>query len=156
MQPATSPQAASDGVRRSSSRWGAPPSSDLIVVHSDPGFRRAVRDLAARRGLRCCETDSPVTGVLLARESNPGAMILDLEIPGMDGLLALTLLREQAGDALRLGVVVAGVDGRAELAREAGADAVFSGVPDAREIDLLLETRASERRRGRSTVGSLP
>ena len=57
----------------------------MLVVDDDPGFRRLVRTLCERAGLRV-EEAADVSGALLAaEEAPPDVVLLDVKLPGASG-----------------------------------------------------------------------
>jgi len=113
---------------------------DLLVVDADSTRRRGLRELARRRGLRVCESDAAVEGVLLAREAKPAWVILDLMQPhGMEGHLATAMIRRAAGPRAKVLVVGARDDAARKRALAAGADGAF----DQLDAEALLNSIAS-------------
>jgi DNA-binding response OmpR family regulator len=126
---------------------------DLLIIHPDESTRRDVAARALRRGLNCCETDSAVDGVILAREARPPAVVIDAASRGMDGFMALELIRMDVGTQTRILVTGAGERGLQSLARELGADQAVGS--DGGAIDLFLDQCPSSTRRS-ATIASLP
>lgn len=93
----------------------------ILVVEDDPAVRDVVREVLAERGFRVTEASDADRALSSVSAWPPNLVILDLGLPGMDGLELLRRLRER-GD-----VPVIVLTGRAELADrviglELGAD----------------------------------
>ncbi|GAB2997158.1 hypothetical protein GCM10023080_073920 [Streptomyces pseudoechinosporeus] len=66
---------------------------DIVVVDDDPGFRRIATTLLTARGLRVVAECGDGTSALAAvRAHRPDGMLLDLHLPGLDGLAVARLL----------------------------------------------------------------
>jgi CheY-like chemotaxis protein len=79
----------------------------ILVVDDDPLFRDLVRDLLERGGYRVHELADGATAVDVAALEQPTAVVLDFNLPGLNGYEVCQRLREQldsrARDHLRLG-----------------------------------------------------
>jgi two-component system nitrate/nitrite response regulator NarL len=77
-------------------------SVNVVVVDDDPGFRRIAGALLAARGLRVvAESPNGASAIAAVREHRPDGVLLDLHLPGEDGLsVARALTRE--GQSLRI------------------------------------------------------
>jgi EAL domain-containing protein (putative c-di-GMP-specific phosphodiesterase class I) len=76
----------------------------LLLVDDDPAFGRLMKRLAEGSGFEVEVTDDPVVFVRTARAWHPSVIVLDLKIPGMDGI---ELLRALAADKCAAHVVLA-------------------------------------------------
>lgn len=78
----------------------------VLLIDDDEMVRRAFRRALERGGLAVIEAEDGASGLQMARDQVPGAVMLDLRMPGMDGLDVLSdLLRD---DPERPVVVVSG------------------------------------------------
>jgi CheY-like chemotaxis protein len=66
----------------------------LLVVEDDPTFARLLLDMARGRGFKGIVALRGDTGLSLAKRLKPDAVILDLQLPGMDGLSVLDQLKQ--------------------------------------------------------------
>jgi CheY-like chemotaxis protein len=66
------------------------------VLYIEDNFhnRRIVRKLLKSRGITLLEAEDGVTGLEMVRESKPPLVLLDISLPGMDGLQVLARIRE--------------------------------------------------------------
>jgi len=69
-------------------------SAPLILIIEDNALnRKLVRDVLQAKGYRTIETDTAEEGVRLAREQLPVLVLMDIQLPGMNGIDALGQLR---------------------------------------------------------------
>jgi CheY-like chemotaxis protein len=66
---------------------------DVLIAEDDVLMRRSVRALLENEGYHCAEVDDGRAGVELARRSPPRCAIVDLAMPGMDGITMAHQLR---------------------------------------------------------------
>ncbi|MGA7730950.1 MAG: response regulator transcription factor [Chloroflexia bacterium] len=65
----------------------------ILVVDDEPGIVTIVRDYLERAGFRVLTAGDGETALRLARLERPNLMVLDLMLPGIDGLDIVRLLR---------------------------------------------------------------
>ena len=65
----------------------------IVVVEDDEKSRKLVRDVLTHANYRLLEADSGEAGVRLAREHHPALIVMDIHLPGIDGIEALQQLR---------------------------------------------------------------
>ena len=69
-------------------------SAQLILIIEDNALnRKLVRDVLQAKGYRTLETETGEEGVRLAREHQPALVLMDIQLPGMNGIDALGQLR---------------------------------------------------------------
>lgn len=108
----------------------------LLVIDDNPSVRAVVRAVAvAGYGVAVCfEADNGLEGVQLARVVEPDMVVLDYEMPVMDGLAALPLLRAVAPGA-RIVMYTSSTGAVHDEAIAAGCVATFTkGVHDVDEV----------------------
>ena len=68
----------------------------VLVVDDEDDIRRIARlSLAAVGGMEVCEASSGPAAVESARRESPDVVLLDMMMPGMDGLATFQALRDQ-------------------------------------------------------------
>ena len=68
----------------------------VLVVDDEDDIRRIARiSLAAVGGMEVCEANSGAAAVERARRDDPDVVLLDMMMPGMDGVATLRALRAQ-------------------------------------------------------------
>jgi two-component system, cell cycle response regulator DivK len=68
----------------------------ILIVEDNENNRILVRDVLQSRGYQTAETDTGEEGLRLARASRPALILMDIQLPGMNGMEALKLLRADA------------------------------------------------------------
>lgn len=68
----------------------------LLIVEDDISFSDILKDYAAERGFDPIVAYSGTSGLRMAREHEPDAIVLDIMLPGMDGWLVLKELKKDA------------------------------------------------------------
>lgn len=66
----------------------------MLVIEDDPNFARLLYDTCRSKGFSCLITPNGEQGLELAAKYLPGAIILDLNLPGLDGWSVLSALKE--------------------------------------------------------------
>jgi PAS domain S-box-containing protein len=101
---AAAPKLATERVERSAVVHGvmAPgaPLRTLLYVEDNPANLQLVeRIIAARLDMRLLSAQNGNVGVELARKAQPDVILMDINLPGISGMQALTLLREDPATA---------------------------------------------------------
>lgn len=112
----------------------------VLVIEDTDDNRRILRDLLASAGYETDEAVDGVEGLAAARNDPPGLILLDIQLPLMDGYeVARRIRAEPALAAVPIIAVtsfaLAGDEGRA---REAGCDAYVSKPFSPRELLKLV------------------
>jgi CheY-like chemotaxis protein len=66
----------------------------ILVVEDNEKNRKLVRDVLNFKGYRLAEAETGEDGVRLARELHPDLILMDIQLPGINGITALTQIRE--------------------------------------------------------------
>jgi two-component system alkaline phosphatase synthesis response regulator PhoP len=70
------------------------PTRTILVVDDEPGIVAIARDYLDRAGFRVITAGDGTSALRLARAEQPSLLVLDLMLPGMDGLDVTRALRE--------------------------------------------------------------
>jgi CheY-like chemotaxis protein len=104
---------------------GAPPPAfggTVLVIEDNPVNRKLARNVLRSRGYRVLEADTGEEGIEIARRERPQLILMDLQLPGLDGMEATRRLkadpRTSAIPVVALSAHAHGVD--EERARAAG------------------------------------
>ncbi|HEU5113939.1 MAG TPA: response regulator [Acidimicrobiia bacterium] len=65
----------------------------ILVVEDNPKNLKLVRDVLTFSGYEVLEASSGEDGVRLAKEASPDLILMDLQLPGIDGAEALRQIR---------------------------------------------------------------
>ena len=65
----------------------------ILIVEDNDKNRKLVRDVLRFKGYRTVEAETGEDGVRLAREHQPALVLMDIQLPGIDGIAALGQLR---------------------------------------------------------------
>ncbi len=80
----------------------------ILIVEDNEKNRRLVRDVLQFKGYQTIETETGEEGVELARSRQPALVLMDIQLPGIDGITALKRLRDDpATRAIRVMAVTA-------------------------------------------------
>ncbi|HZC81323.1 MAG TPA: response regulator [Nitrospiraceae bacterium] len=65
----------------------------ILVIDDEPGIRDLLDTLLSRKGYDVVVADSGQKGLEVYRRGHPDVVVLDLKMPGMDGLTVLQQVR---------------------------------------------------------------
>lgn len=68
--------------------------SRILIVDDEPDMRLAVRNVLKLRGYEIAEAGDGPAALAIARESRPDLVLLDMRLPGMDGIEVLEGLKK--------------------------------------------------------------
>jgi len=71
-------------------------SATILIIEDEASIRTVVRAYLEQAGFRVLLTDNGPAGVDLARRERPDLVILDLNLPGMDGMEVAARLRQES------------------------------------------------------------
>ncbi|MFZ2650215.1 MAG: response regulator [Burkholderiaceae bacterium] len=84
--------------------------STILIVEDNEKNMKLVRDILQFKGYRTLEAVNGLDGVRLAQESKPDLVLMDIQLPDIDGITALRRIREDhALDAIPVLAVSASV-----------------------------------------------
>jgi len=128
----------------------------ILVVDDEPGIVTIARDYLDRAGFRVITAGNGIDALRLARTERPSLLVLDLMLPGMDGLdVARALRGDPATRMLPIIMLTARVDETDRLiGLELGADDYISKPFSPREMVARVRAvlRRSEGERDAETI----
>ena len=65
----------------------------ILIVEDNEKNMKLARDVLQFRGFRTLEATTAEDGIVLAQEHRPDIILMDIQLPGMDGVAALERLR---------------------------------------------------------------
>ena len=69
----------------------------ILIVEDNEKNLKLVRDVLQFKGYQTIEAGTGEDGVRLAKERHPALVLMDIQLPGIDGITALGQLRADAG-----------------------------------------------------------
>lgn len=120
-------------------------SHKILIVDDDPQIRKLLKDRLEANGYDTVEAEDGIQGLLFAEKSMPDLILLDLNLPRMNGLEMLSKLRE---NKLEIPVVIMTAYGTIERAVEAMKFGAYDFLPKPCKPDhiLLVVKKALERK----------
>jgi CheY-like chemotaxis protein len=70
---------------------------NILVIEDNELNMKLIRTLLQRGSYNVLEAIDAESGIRLARENKPALIIMDVQLPGMDGLQATRLMKEDPG-----------------------------------------------------------
>jgi two-component system, cell cycle response regulator DivK len=68
----------------------------ILIIEDDPNSRKLARDVLQAKGYQTIESENAERGLVLAAEQLPALVLMDIQLPGMNGIEALKALRASA------------------------------------------------------------
>jgi two-component system cell cycle response regulator DivK len=65
----------------------------ILIVEDNPKNLKLIRDVLQFRGYATLEAETAEAGVSLAQERQPALILMDVQLPGMDGSTAMKALK---------------------------------------------------------------
>jgi two-component system cell cycle response regulator DivK len=96
----------------------------ILIVEDNPANMKLAVFLLQHAGYTVLSASDAESGLALAREQHPDLILMDIQLPGMDGLAAIELLkRDEATRSIPVIVLTAlAMKGDEARIREAGCD----------------------------------
>jgi len=69
------------------------PAELILIIEDNEKNRKLVRDVLQVKGYKTIETETAEEGLQLARDHLPAVILMDIQLPGMDGITALKHLK---------------------------------------------------------------
>jgi len=116
-------------------------SATVLVVEDNALNRKLVRDVLGHAGYRVLEAADAEQGIATARAERPDLVLMDIQLPGVDGIEALRRLR---ADEATAGIPVAALTAQAmkddrERFLAAGFDGYLEKPVDVRALPEQVE-----------------
>ena len=71
----------------------------VLIIEDNERNRKLARDILAHAGFETLEADCAEAGLELAAARRPGVVLMDVQLPGIDGVQALRRLRSDPATA---------------------------------------------------------
>lgn len=69
----------------------------VLIIEDDPAIRSLFIAILAGHGFQVLEAELAVDGIALAKSRKPDLVLMDIQLPGMDGLTAASAILSQPG-----------------------------------------------------------
>jgi CheY-like chemotaxis protein len=114
----------------------------ILIVEDNPMNLKLIRDVLQIEGYETLEAESGETGVELARERHPAVILMDVNLPQMDGREAMKILKADASTRQIpiIAVTSLAMKGDRERLLAAGFDGYISKPIDIKELPRLVES----------------
>jgi two-component system cell cycle response regulator DivK len=65
----------------------------ILIIEDNEKNRKLVRDVLQVKGYKTIESETAEEGIELARSQTPALVLMDIQLPGMDGITAMKQLK---------------------------------------------------------------
>ncbi len=114
----------------------------ILIVEDEPLNRKLIRDILTHQGNTVIEAGNGREGVALAIEIKPDLIFMDIQLPVMDGLEAIRLIRSDP-TARHIPIVALtgnAMDGDEKRMRKAGCDGYLSKPFKVKELLQVMDS----------------
>jgi len=120
----------------------------VLIVEDNAKNLKLVRDVLQFHGYATLEAESGEAGVALAREQHPALILMDVQLPGMDGRAAMKVLKADTSTQHIpiIALTAFAMKGDQESLLAAGFDGYLSKPINIKELPKVVESYV----RGRS------
>jgi len=93
----------------------------ILIADDEPSMRKSLLELLREEGYTMLEASDGETAVALTRNHRPAVVLMDINLPGLDGLAALREIKRSVPDTVVIVFTAYGTSERAIEAMKAGA-----------------------------------
>jgi two-component system, cell cycle response regulator DivK len=68
----------------------------ILIIEDNEKNRKLCRDVLQVKGYQTIESETAEEGLKLALEQSPGLILMDIQLPGMDGITAMKQLKAES------------------------------------------------------------
>ncbi len=119
----------------------------ILIIEDNPKNLKLIRDLLQFKGYQTIEADSAEAGIELAREQHPTLILMDIQLPGIDGRKAMKVLKADASTQQIpiIALTASAMKGDRERLLAEGFDGYIPKPIDIKAFPEQLESFLSER-----------
>ena len=110
--------------------------SHVLIVDDEPSICWGFREFLSEEGHEVSIAASAEEALRMVGEKKPAAIVLDVRLPGMDGLTAIEQFRRLVGD---VPIIVITAFGNLETAVQAVKEGAFDYLPKPFDLDQASE-----------------
>lgn len=110
-------------------------SSRILIVDDQYGIRVLLTEILQTEGYETYQAASGMQALSLVEEKNPSLVLLDMKIPGMDGLEILKRIKKKSQDTK---VIIMTAYGELDMIEEAIENGAITHFPKPFDIDEVL------------------
>ena len=116
-------------------------SGKLLIIEDDEINRKLARDILQHHGYEVMEAENCQKGISMAREKSPDLILMDIQVPYMDGVTAVGILKNDPAtrDIKIIALTSFAMKGDRERMLEAGFDDYMAKPIDTRELPSFLD-----------------
>lgn len=74
----------------------------ILVIDDQPGIRRLLTEVLQDEGYQVITATNGYEGIQAAQNTNPNVILMDMKMPGMDGITALKELKRQGDQVIMM------------------------------------------------------
>lgn len=117
-------------------------SKSILIVEDNPMNLKLIRDVLQIEGYETLEAETGEAGVELARERHPALILMDVNLPQMDGSEAMKILKADASTRQIpiIAVTSSAMKGDRERLLAAGFDGYISKPIDIKKLHRVVES----------------
>lgn len=109
----------------------------ILIVDDQYGIRVLLNEVLKKEGYRTLQAANGPEAVSLAKENNPDLVLLDMKIPGMDGI---EILKRMKADNPEIRAIIMTAYGELDMIQEAKQIGAIMHVPKPFDIDDIRKT----------------
>ena len=100
----------------------------ILYIEDDPNNRALVRRILMAYDFEVEESDNAIDGIERAKTYRPDLILMDISMPGMDGLTATSEIRniDEIADITVIALTANAMEGDREMTLEAGCNGYIS------------------------------
>jgi two-component system, cell cycle response regulator DivK len=120
----------------------------ILIVEDNDKNRELVRDILAFQGYRVFEAKNGAEGVAMTKEHKPDLVIMDIQMPVMDGITAAKIIKNDpsSGGITMIALTSFAMKGDRERFMEAGFDDYIAKPIDTRTLPAIVKKCVEKKR----------
>jgi two-component system, cell cycle response regulator DivK len=114
----------------------------ILIIEDNPKNLKLIRDLLQFKGYQTIEAETAEAGIDLARERRPALILMDIQLPGMDGREAMKALKANSATSKIpiIALTASAMKGDREGLLADGFDGYIAKPIDIKEVPKVVES----------------